>query len=119
MEGLIRSEEEDVRCCPLLTSSALPPAPPRRRCGGGAPPIPWPPSPRLRGAGPLATLSYAATLGSAAAFGDEVLGELVRRGLPWARDVVAVNDRAEWIQGFLDLRLPQTHRVLDLAHATR
>lgn len=65
----------------------------------------------------LSALSYAATLGSAEAFGDEAAGELVRRGLPWARDVVTVNDGADWIQGFVDLHCPQARRVLDFAHA--
>lgn len=67
--------------------------------------------------GTLSALSYAATLGSAEAFGDEALGEGVRRGLPQARDVVAVNDGAEWIQGVIDLHCPQAQRILDFAHA--
>jgi len=66
---------------------------------------------------PLTALSYAATLGTAAAFGNEALGELGRRGIPQASDVVTVNDGAEWIQGFVDLHCPQAHRVLDFAHA--
>lgn len=65
----------------------------------------------------LTALSYTATLGDAAAFGQEALGELVRRGVPQADDVVTVNDGAEWIQGFLDLHCPQAQRVLDFAHA--
>ncbi len=31
--------------------------------------------------------------------------------------MVAVNDGADWIQGFVDLHCPQAHRVLDFAHA--
>ncbi|MDQ3655208.1 MAG: hypothetical protein M3457_09025 [Chloroflexota bacterium] len=69
------------------------------------------------GTGPLTDLTYAATLGSADAFGDEALGELGRRGVPQATDVVTVNEGAEWIQGFVDLHCPQAHRVLDVAHA--
>lgn len=65
----------------------------------------------------LTALSYTATLGDATAFGDEALGEVARRGVPQARDVVTVNDGAEWIQGFLDLQCPQAARVLDFAHA--
>lgn len=65
----------------------------------------------------LTALSYAATLGDATTLGREALGELVRRGVPWAGDVVAVHDGAEWIQGFLDEQCPQAHRVLDFAHA--
>lgn len=67
--------------------------------------------------GTLAALTYAATLGTADAFGDEALGEVVRRGLPQAHDVVTVNDGADWIQGFIDLHCPQAHRILDFAHA--
>lgn len=65
----------------------------------------------------LTALSYAATLGRAAQFGDEALGELGRRGVPQATDLVTVNDGAVWIQELLDLHCPQAHRVLDFAHA--
>lgn len=65
----------------------------------------------------LTALSYAATLGSAETLGDEVVGELVRRGVPGAVEVVAVNDGAVWIQGVLDLHCPQAGRVLDFWHA--
>ena len=71
----------------------------------------------LDGTAPLTNLSYAATLGSAAQFGDDALGELGRRGIPQATDVVSVNDGAVWIQDLLDLHCPQAHRVLDFAHA--
>lgn len=66
---------------------------------------------------PLTALSYTATLGDAATFGHEALGELTRRGVPAATDVVAVNDGASWIQEVLDLHCPQAGRVLDFAHA--
>lgn len=70
------------------------------------------------GAAPRATgLSYAATLGSAEAFGREALGEVHRRGVDRAATVVAVSDGAPWIQGFLDLHAPGAVRVLDFAHA--
>ncbi len=72
---------------------------------------------RRAGTRPLTGLTYAATLGSARVFEDEALGELARRGIPQATDVVTVNDGAEWIQGFVDLHCPQAHRVLDFAHA--
>ncbi len=65
----------------------------------------------------LTALSYAATLGPAAQFGDDALGELGRRGVPQATDLVAVNDGAVWIQELLDLHCPQAQRVLDFAHA--
>lgn len=65
----------------------------------------------------LTNLSYSATLGTVEAFGDEVLGELGRRGIPHAADVVTVNDGAAWIQEIIDLQCPQAQRVLDFAHA--
>ncbi len=66
----------------------------------------------------LTQLTYAATLGNATTFADEVLGELGRWGVPQATDLVTVNDGAVWIQEFADLHCPQAHRVLDFAHAT-
>jgi hypothetical protein len=65
----------------------------------------------------LTAVRYAATLGDAVAFGDEAVGELVRRGIPHAPDEVTVNDGAEWLQGFIDLPCPQAQRILDVAHA--
>lgn len=70
-----------------------------------------------RADGGVGALSYAATLGSAEAFQAEAFGEVMRRGVPVAPDVVSVNDGAEWIQGLVDLHCPQAHRVLDFAHA--
>jgi hypothetical protein len=67
--------------------------------------------------GTLTALSYAATLGDATTFGDDSIGELGRRGVPQATDLVSVNDGAVWIQELLDLHCPQAHRVLDFAHA--
>ena len=66
---------------------------------------------------PLTALSYTATLGDAATFGHEALGELERRGVPEATDVVTVNDGATWIQDWVGLHCPQAGRVLDFAHA--
>lgn len=71
---------------------------------------------QAEGAG-LSGLSYAATLGSVDAFADASVGELGRRGVFQARDVVAVNDGAVWIGQVLDLHCPQAVRVLDFAHA--
>lgn len=56
-------------------------------------------------------------MGSAEQLGDEALGELGRRGVPPATDLVAVNEGALWIQGLLHLYCPQAKRVLDFAHA--
>jgi len=55
----------------------------------------------------LTALSYAATLGSAAVFGNAAVGELGRRGVPQATDLVAVNDGAVWIQELRDLHPPR------------
>jgi hypothetical protein len=62
-------------------------------------------------------LSYCARLADHERFGREALAELHRRGTLTAPTVVAVQDGAEWIQGFLDLHLPGAVRVLDFAHA--
>jgi len=72
---------------------------------------------RPAGEAGLTQLTYAATLGRATVFGDEAVGELGRRGVPQATDVVTVNDGAVWIQEFVDLHCPQAQRVLDFAHA--
>jgi hypothetical protein len=62
-------------------------------------------------------LSYCARLADHARFSRETLAELHRRGTLTAATVVAVQDGAEWIQGFVDLHLPGAVRVLDFAHA--
>lgn len=62
-------------------------------------------------------LSYLARLADHERFGREALAELHRRGTLAAPTVVAVQDGAEWIQGFLDLHVPTAVRVLDFAHA--
>jgi hypothetical protein len=69
------------------------------------------------GTAPLTALTYTGTLGDVTTFGDDALGELGRRGVPQATDVVSVNDGAVWIQELLDLQCPQAVRVLDFAHA--
>lgn len=45
------------------------------------------------------------------------LGELHRRGVENADEVVAVNDGAEWIQQFLNYHCPQATRIIDFSHA--
>lgn len=69
------------------------------------------------GGGTTADLSYLARLADHTRFGREALAELHRRGTLAATTVVAVQDGAEWIQGFLDLHTPAAVRVLDFAHA--
>ena len=50
-------------------------------------------------------------------FEQQALAELTRRGLGRARQVVAVNDGASWIQSFVDYHAPDAIRILDFAHA--
>lgn len=64
-------------------------------------------------------LSYFSRLASAAQFEQAIWPELVRRAIPQAQRVVAVNDGAEWIQGLLDLNCVQAIRILDFTHASQ
>ena len=41
----------------------------------------------------------------------------MRRGLATAREVVTINDGAEWIQQFVDYQAPKAVRILDFSHA--
>lgn len=66
---------------------------------------------------PTHTHSYFSRLSDAETFQRLSLGELTRRGLETAEQLAAVNDGAEWIQGFLDYHCPQAVRILDFAHA--
>ena len=45
------------------------------------------------------------------------LGELHRRGLEGAKNVVAVNDGSQWIQSFIDFHCPKAVRIIDFSHA--
>jgi hypothetical protein len=63
------------------------------------------------------THSYFSRLSDAETFQRLSLGELTRRRLETAKQVAAVNDGAEWIQGFLDYHCPEAIRILDFAHA--
>jgi hypothetical protein len=62
-------------------------------------------------------LSYYSRSGGVRDFERLALAELSRRGLDRARQVVAVNDGASWIQSFLDYHAPQAIRILDFSHA--
>ncbi len=42
---------------------------------------------------------------------------LLRRGLATAREVITVNDGAEWIQQFMDYQTPKAVRILDFSQA--
>lgn len=58
-------------------------------------------------------------LTDAETFGRQALGEWHRRGVGEAERGVAVNDGAEWIQGFIDYHQPGAVRILDFAHAAQ
>jgi hypothetical protein len=62
-------------------------------------------------------LSYFSRLTNAETFGRLALVETHRRGTETAKTVCAVNDGAEWIQGFVDLHRPDAVRILDFPHA--
>jgi hypothetical protein len=61
--------------------------------------------------------SYFSRLSDAETFQRLSLGELTRRRLETATQIAAVNDGAEWIQGFVDYHCPEAVRILDFAHA--
>jgi len=62
-------------------------------------------------------LSYFSRVADADTFGLRAIVETERRGVSLARQVCAVQDGAEWIQGFVDLHAPDALRILDFAHA--
>jgi len=62
-------------------------------------------------------LSYFARLADAATFADQASGELRRRGIERAKEVCAIQDGAEWIQGFVQGHRHDALRILDFAHA--
>jgi hypothetical protein len=64
-----------------------------------------------------AELSYFSRLTDAETFGRLAVVETHRRGTETARTVCAVNDGAEWIQGFIDLHRPDAVRIRDFPHA--
>lgn len=71
------------------------------------------------GQGPKARgLTYLARLGDADQFIAAAGLEFYERGTERAREVVAVNDGAEWIQRFLDEHCPTALRIIDWTHAS-
>lgn len=62
-------------------------------------------------------LSYFARLSDAETFADQASYEIRRRGLDQAAEVAALQDGAEWIQGFVDGHRADAVRILDFAHA--
>ena len=62
-------------------------------------------------------LTYFARLTDAATFADQASAELRRRGIERAKEVCAIQDGAEWIQGFVQSHRHDALRILDFAHA--
>ena len=62
-------------------------------------------------------LTYFARLANAATFADQASAELRRRGIERAKEVCAIQDGAEWIQGFVQGHRHDALRILDFAHA--
>lgn len=65
----------------------------------------------------VVNLSYFSRLTDSETFGRLATVETERRGVLQAKEVCAVQDGAEWIQGFVDLHRPDAVRILDFAHA--
>jgi hypothetical protein len=61
--------------------------------------------------------SYFSRLCDAATFADWASVEVSRRGVERATEVCAVQDGAEWLQGFVDGHRHEAVRILDFAHA--
>lgn len=61
--------------------------------------------------------SYFSRLADAATFADLASGEIARRGIERAEAVCAVQDGAEWLQGFVQSHRHDAVRILDFAHA--
>jgi hypothetical protein len=62
-------------------------------------------------------LSYFSRLAEAETFTRLATVETQRRGTEHAETVCAVNDGAEWIQGFIDVQRHDAVRILDFSHA--
>jgi hypothetical protein len=64
-------------------------------------------------------ITYFARLANAATFADQASAELRRRGIERAKEVCAIQDGAEWIQGFVQGHRHDALRILDFAHAAK
>jgi hypothetical protein len=62
-------------------------------------------------------LSYFCRMRDAERFAEVATGEVHRRGVERTRVVAAVADGAPWCQGFFDLHVPDSVRILDFPHA--
>ena len=67
----------------------------------------------------ITDLSYMSRLLDAQQFQIATLGELHHRGIERAGQIVAVNDGAPWIQGWVAFHCPTAVRILDFAHAAQ
>jgi len=64
-------------------------------------------------------LSYFSRMSEASLFAEQATAETARRGVTEARQVCAVMDGAEWIDGLVDLHRPDALRILDFPHAAQ
>jgi hypothetical protein len=62
--------------------------------------------------------SYFSRLTDAHTFADLASAEIARRGIAQAKRVCAIQDGAEWLQGFVDGHRSDAIRILDFAHAS-
>jgi hypothetical protein len=62
-------------------------------------------------------LSYVSRMEHAPIFTEHASGELRHRGVDQAKQVCAVMDGGEWIDGFVDYQRQDALRILDFAHA--
>ena len=62
-------------------------------------------------------LTYFARMSDATTFADQASAEMRRRGVERAKEVCAIQDGAEWIQGFVPGHRHDALRILDFAHA--
>jgi hypothetical protein len=62
-------------------------------------------------------LTYFARMADAATFADQASAQTRRRGIERAKEVCAIQDGAEWIQGFVQGHRHDALRILDFAHA--
>jgi hypothetical protein len=64
-----------------------------------------------------ASSSYIATFEPAAAFGDMVKAEGIRRGAGHVRQLTILGDGAAWIWGIATAKFPEATQIVDLFHA--
>jgi len=64
-----------------------------------------------------ASSSYIATFEPAAAFGDLVKAEGIRRGANHVRQLTVIGDGAAWIWGIATSKFPEATQIVDLYHA--